>query len=104
MTPLRFPWPTEKIEEFCRKWKIARLELFGSALRDDFRPESDVDILVTFEPDDSWSLFDHVDMQDEIAEILERKVDLVERLAVEESPNRFRRKAIQESAEVIYES
>ena len=57
--------PKEKIADFCRKWKIVELSLFGSVLRDDFRPDSDVDILVTFSPDAEWSLLDHVAMEEE---------------------------------------
>ena len=104
MTPLKFRWPTDEIEALCRRWKIARLELFGSAVRDDFRPDSDIDLLVTYEPDDPWGLFDFMDMREEISEIVGRKVELVEREAVKENPNRFIRKAILESARVVYES
>jgi len=48
--------PIDRIAEFCRRWKITELALFGSVLRDDFRPDSDVDVLVTFAPDAPWSL------------------------------------------------
>ena len=103
MIPRGMPWPRERIEEFCRKWKVLRLELFGSALRDDFRPDSDVDLLVTFEPDADWGVFDDLAMEEELEAVLGREVDLIRREAIEESPNRFRRKAILESAEVVYE-
>ena len=92
----------EKIAEFCRKWKIRELSVFGSALRDDFSKESDVDLLVSFEPSAKWSLWDHHSMQEELKEILGRQVDLLSRRAVEQSPNWIRRKAILESAETIY--
>ena len=90
------------VEVFCRKWKIAELALFGSVLRDDFRPDSDVDVLVSFAPDADWSLLDHLAMEEELAGILGRKVDLVSRRAVERSANRIRRQAILGSAEVVY--
>ena len=94
--------PRDQIADFCRRWKIAELALFGSVLRDDFRPDSDVDVLVTFATDAQWSLFDHVDMEDELKEILGRPVDLVNRRGIERSRNPFRRKAILESAQVVH--
>ena len=94
--------PRGKVEEFCRRWKIVELSLFGSVLRDDFRPESDVDVLITFASDARWSLLDEVRMEDELAAILGRKVDLVSRRAVEHSENWIRREAILKSAEVLY--
>ena len=78
------------------------MALFGSILRDDFRPDSDVDILVTFSPDARVSLFDLVRMEDELTEIVGRKVDLLVKDAVLRSHNYIRRKAILGSAEVIY--
>jgi predicted nucleotidyltransferase len=71
-------------------------------LRDDFRPDSDLDLLAAFDPDADWSLMDHVRMERELSEILGRKVDLVTRNAVEASHNRIRRKAILESARRVY--
>lgn len=81
---------------------IEELRLFGSALREDFGPQSDVDFLVTFAPDAQWSLLDHARMEDELSVLLGRKVDLVSRRAVERSANWIRRKAILESAEPYY--
>ena len=69
----------EQIAEFCRKWQIVEFSLFGSALRDDFRPQSDVDVLVTFAPDARHSLFDLVAMEEELSGIFGRKVDLLTR-------------------------
>ncbi len=94
--------PLKQIEAFCRRWKIKELALFGSVLRDDFRPDSDVDVLVTFEVDTRWSLFKMIDMQDELKEVLGRKVDLVERLSVERSENYIRRRHILHSLEPVY--
>ena len=92
----------ERIADFCRRWKIVELALFGSALRDDFRPDSDVDLLVSFASDAEWSLFDHVAMEDELTAMIGRKVDLVSRRAIERSENWIRRKAILGSAEPVY--
>jgi uncharacterized protein len=89
----------EKIEDFCLRWKIKEMSLFGSVLREDFSPESDVDILVSFYEDARWSLFDWVDMIEELKEIMGREVDLVER---ESLRNPFRRRAILTDKEMIY--
>ena len=95
--------PYEQIAEFCRKWNVTEFALFGSVLRDDFRPDSDVDVLVTFaSPELAPSLFEHVDMEDELEQIFGRNVDLVSKKAVERSENPFRRKAILDSAQVVY--
>lgn len=94
--------PKEKIAEFCRKWKIREFSFFGSVLRDDFRPDSDIDVLVTFDESARHSLFELVDMQDELKEIFGREVDLVSRRGVESSRNYIRRHAILSSAEAIY--
>jgi len=92
----------EKIAGFCQRWKITELSFFGSVLRDNFRPDSDVDILVTFAPDANWSLFDHVHMEEELSNMLGRKVDLVTRRAIERSANWIRRKAILRTATPYY--
>jgi hypothetical protein len=94
--------PTDKIADFCQRWKITEFAFFGSVLRDDFRPDSDVDILVTFDPDAHRTLFDMVDMQDELEAMFGRKVDLVSKRGIERSRNYLRRKAILNSAQIIY--
>ncbi|MGB6065422.1 MAG: nucleotidyltransferase family protein [Desulfomonilaceae bacterium] len=94
--------PQNKIVEFCARWEITELALFGSALRDDFGSDSDIDILVTFAPEARRTLFDMVDMKDELEAIFGRKVDVVSRRGVESSRNPLRRKAVLDSAEVIY--
>jgi uncharacterized protein len=98
----RIDIPEEQIAEFCRKWKITELALFGSVLRDDFRPDSDVDMLVSFSSDAKHSLFDLIRAENELAAILGRKVDLVEREAVERSDNYIRRNHILNSLEPVY--
>jgi uncharacterized protein len=94
--------PSEQIADYCQRWKITEFGLFGSVLRDDFQPESDIDVLVTFAPQARWSLFDLVAMENELSQMLEREVDLVEREAVLRSPNYIRRRNILQSAQVIY--
>ncbi len=87
--------PKERLREFCRKWKVTEFALFGSVTRpEEFRADSDVDVLVRFAADAPWSLFDWVRMESELKEIFGREVDLVERPAVEKSDNRFRKRAI----------
>lgn len=94
--------PDDQFADFCRHWKINELSLFGSALREDFGPDSDVDLLVTFAPDADWSLLDHIQMEEELSVLLNRKVDLVSKRAVERSENWIRRRAILETAQVLY--
>lgn len=94
--------PKEKLQDFCRQWNIRELSLFGSVLRDDFRPESDIDVLVTFARDSEHTLFDLVIMKKELESIFGRHVDLVSRRGVEMSRNHLRKKAIIDSAEAVY--
>ncbi|MEI6076434.1 MAG: nucleotidyltransferase domain-containing protein [Verrucomicrobiota bacterium] len=92
----------ENLGRFCRERGIARLELFGSALRDDFRDESDVDLLATLRPDAHPTLLDWADMQEKLAELFGRSVDLVSRRAIESSRNRYRKHSILTTATQIY--
>lgn len=94
--------PMDTLVAFCRRWRITELAIFGSALRPDFRPDSDLDLLVTFADDTSWSLLDQIRMQQELEDLLGRKIDLVSKRAVEQSANWIRRNAILNSAQVIY--
>ena len=96
--------PKEKIEGFCRRWKVREFSLFGSVLRHGFRPDSDIDVMVDFAPDAKPTLFDLASMADELETILGRKVDLVTRKAGEQSDNYIRRKEILSSIEVVYVS
>ena len=92
----------EKLRAFCRKWKITEFALFGSATRpEEFRADSDVDVLVSYAEDAEWSLFDHVHMQDELREIFARDVDLLTRRAVEHSLNPYRQRAILSTAVAV---
>jgi predicted nucleotidyltransferase len=92
------------ISDFCRRWRISELALFGSVLRDDFDAESDLDILVAFAPDADWSLLGHVQMEQELEALLGRSVDVLSRRSVERSHNWLRRKEILDTAEVVYAS
>ena len=91
--------PRGRIEQFCRQWKIREFSLFGSVLREDFGPDSDVDVLVSFEAGDEWDLFHLVDMRDELMALFGRNVDLVEKEGLR---NPFRRRTILDTREVIY--
>ncbi len=98
----RIEIPKDEIAKFCRRNHIRRLALFGSVLRDDFTPESDVDVIVDFEPDQTPGL-GFITMQDELSEILGRKVDMHTFRGVESSRNWLLREEILSSAEVQYE-
>ncbi len=98
----RIAIPDKALAAFCRRWKISELAFFGSVLRADFGPESDVDVLATFVVDANWSLFDHLHMEEELAQLLGRKVDIVDRRVIEKSENWIRRRAILESAQPYY--
>jgi uncharacterized protein len=87
------------ISDFCRHWRVTELSLFGSVLRDDFRPDSDIDVLVTFAADAPWSLLDLVTMRGQLRQILGREVHLVEQAGLR---NPFRRQAILRHREVIF--
>lgn len=99
---LQIEIPESAIIAFCRKWLIDEFALFGSAVRNDFDQDSDIDILVTFSQEAKWTLFDHVDMQDELKTLFGREVDLVSRKGIERSQNYIRRREIIDSARVIY--
>lgn len=85
----------DRLRDFCRRWKITELSFFGSVVRPaEYRPDSDVDVLVSFAADAAWSLLDHVTMRNELCDVFGRDVDLLTRRSVEKSLNRFRREAI----------
>ncbi len=92
---------SQRLAEICRRWQISQLGLFGSVLGEDFRPDSDVDVVVTFRPGAPWSLFEMVDIRVELADLFGRPVDLVEGSAIR---NPYRRRSILETQRVIYEA
>jgi predicted nucleotidyltransferase len=102
MTPINLGIPAEKIADFCRRWKIERLAIFGSAAKGELRPASDIDLLVTFCQDADWTMFDHFTMEEELSGLFGRDVDLVSLRAVEENPNPISRREILNSARQIY--
>ena len=102
MAKLAITLPEDIIADFCQRWKITELSLFGSVLRDDFRPDSDIDMLVTFASDAAWSLLDHIRMEQELEGLLGRKVDLVSKQGIEQSKNWLRRKEILRTAVPYY--
>ena len=89
----------DKIVEFCQRWRVAEFALFGSMARGEVHPGSDVDVLVTFAPDAGWSVFDLVEMQEELKVMFGREVHLVERGGLR---NPFRRHEILRSMEIVY--
>ena len=97
----RIPIDRLRIGEFCRKWRVREFALFGSVLRDDFRDDSDVDVLVQLQPEHGLSLFDWADMVEELKQMFGRPVDLVERDGLR---NPFRRHSILSNKQVIYAS
>jgi uncharacterized protein len=98
-TQARIPLPLGAIEAFCRRWEIRELSLFGSVLREDFSPESDVDVLIEFDPAARPDLHDFMDMREELSGLLGRKVDLVGRGGLR---NPFRRAEILRTRRVVY--
>ena len=92
---------SERIQEFCRRWKVRELSLFGSVIRPDFRDESDVDVLVDLYPGHGLTLYDWQDMIGELDEIFGRRVDLVAKSGLR---NPLRRRAILQTAETVYDA
>lgn len=102
MTIAAIELPMERIAEFCHKWQVTEFALFGSVLRDDFRPDSDIDMLVAFAPTANWGLWEHAQMQQELEALLDRAVDLISKRAIERSANWIRRQEILSTAQTIY--
>ena len=96
--------PKAQVATFCARWGVMELALFGSVLREDFGPDSDLDLLVRFRAGRHPSLFGLSRMETELGALVGRRVDLVEREAVEQSRNYIRREAILGSARTIYAS
>jgi predicted nucleotidyltransferase len=94
--------PSKKIAAFCKRWKVVEFALFGSVMREDFHPQSDVDALISFAPQSDWGLFEHIQMKQELKELFGREVDLVTRRALEQSRNELLRYEILKTAKVLY--
>src|SRR5258706_14995287 len=101
MPQIAIDYNLEELRDFCRRWRITEFSFFGSVVRDDFEPDSDVDVLVTFAPGALWTLAKWLEMQRQLETLFQRHVDLVERGAVEHSNNRFRKRAILSSAVML---
>ncbi|MFM9160260.1 MAG: nucleotidyltransferase family protein, partial [Dolichospermum sp.] len=101
MTTSAIDLPMDEIQNFCNKWQVIEFALFGSVLRDDFRPDSDIDILINFSPNAKRGLTETIQMREELETIFHRKVDLIVKAAIERSQNWLRRKNILESAQTI---
>jgi len=101
MQKKKFRIPRKKIAEFCKRWNITEFAVFGSALREDFRPESDVDVLVTIDPKADIGLLEIAQMQIELENMFKRSVDLVEKEGLR---NPHRKREILRTAQVIYAS
>ena len=91
----------DKIQALRDRWKVENMCLFGSAVRNELRPDSDIDVMVSISPDADWDLFELVRMQSELEEVLDRPVDLVERIAVEQNENKYFRDEILNTAEPL---
>ena len=102
MATVQLPIPKNEIVAFCKRWKVTELSLFGSAVRNDFSSNSDIDVLVSFSPQSEWGLFDHIQMKQELKELFGRDVDLITQRALELSHNKLLRAEILESAQLIY--
>lgn len=96
------PLPLDAIRDFCARWQVICFELFGSVLRDDFRDDSDIDAMVTFDPAAHPTLITLGSMEMELEKIFGREVDLMTRHGVETMENPYRRLRILQSARVIY--
>ena len=95
----KFRLPRKKIAEFCKRWGITEFSVFGSVLRDDFRSDSDIDVLVSIDPKAQIGLFELIDMKLELEKMFNRPVDLVEKEGLR---NPYRRKEILRTAQVVY--
>ena len=99
MGSLRIPLSLERVPAFCQRWLVVEFAVFGSVLRDDFGPDSDVDVLVSFSPNATWGLGELAEMREELEQLFDREVDLVEKEALR---NPFRRHAILTTRQVVY--
>ncbi|NJM66637.1 MAG: DNA polymerase subunit beta [Acaryochloris sp. RU_4_1] len=103
-TQLAIALPIDTIQAFCQRWQIAELSVFGSILRDDFDVNSDVDFLYVLKPNTRWSWRDLLQAEAELAQLLDRKVDLVGKISIEQSRNWLRKRNILSSTKVVYDT
>jgi hypothetical protein len=100
MRSRKFTLPRKKIAEFCKRWSINEFSVFGSVLRDDFHPDSDIDVLVSIDPKAHIGLFEIAQMKIELEAMFKRPIDLVEKEGLR---NPYRRSEILRTAQVVYE-
>ncbi|MBI3961063.1 MAG: nucleotidyltransferase domain-containing protein [Chloroflexi bacterium] len=102
MNPILQKLQSKAVADYCRRWQVVELAVFGSVLRDDFSDESDVDLLLTFDDSAQGTLYEYVLMKEEMEKLLNRDVDLIDRRALQRSKNRIRREEIEQTAKTIY--
>ena len=95
------PISNEQLVDFCQRWGIIELALFGSVIRDDFRSDSDIDVLVKLTPNHSWGL-EFIQMREELSTLFQRPIDLLTLQSIMNSRNILRRQTILDTAEIIY--
>jgi len=100
--PTAIALPEAAIAQFCQRWKVEEFYLFGSVLRHDFRPDSDIDVMVQFASDVPWGLLELVRMKRELEEMFGRKVDILTKKSIEQSKNWIRRQEILGTARLFY--
>jgi hypothetical protein len=94
--------PHQALADFCQHWKIKEMSFFGSVLREDFRSDSDIDIIVSFEDDAIWGILELVRMKRELKTLFGRDVDLLTKKSIEQSDNWMRQQEILGTAQVVY--
>lgn len=99
---LKIQLPQPELAAFCQKWKIKEMSFFGSVLREDFRSDSDIDIIVSFEDNSTWGILELVRMKRELKTLLGREVDLMTKKSIEQSHNWIRRQEILGTAQIVY--
>lgn len=99
---LKIQLPHQALAAFCQRWKIKEMSFFGSVLREDFRPDSDIDVMVSFEENSTWGLLELVRMKRELKALLGREIDLLTKKSIEQSHNWIRQQEILGTAQVVY--
>jgi len=98
----RLSFSRQKLDDFCKRWQVIELSVFGSAARDDFSEQSDIDLLVSFSAASDWGLFEHIQMKQELKGLFGREVDLITRRSLEQSRNRLLRDEILSNTRILY--
>lgn len=96
--------PLNTLQTFCQKWKIKTFYVFGPVLTNEFKSNSDIEVMVEFSSEAEWTLLDHVEMRDELATLTGRSIDLLTKRSIERSQNKVRKDEILRTAKAIYDS